>query len=162
MTLTTELAPRPYDGGAKNPRDLVTPEQFQVMVDDVVSFDKVTRPYAEAGVEQFLIFLKAWGDTMAEVGGDPRAWVKFAPSPAVDMVWHRSMMRTRTFAAVCDRVAGRFMHHLPIMDQDIRSGQASERGLAAMRATGYQVDLEWWMDGETCCPENCAQPPHTA
>ncbi|QXJ24613.1 hypothetical protein AGRA3207_005972 [Actinomadura graeca] len=63
---------------------------------------------------------------------------------------------------VCDRVAGRYMHHLPIMDEDIRSGQASERGLAAMRATGYRVDLEWWTDGESCCPENCAQPPHTA
>ncbi|TDC70172.1 hypothetical protein E1200_06165 [Actinomadura sp. GC306] len=158
MTITTDQATTV----AKDPRELVTPEQFRVMVDDVVTFDKVTRPYAEAGVAQFLVFMKAWGDTMAEAGGDPRVWVKFAPSPAVDKIWHRSMMRTRTFAEVCDQVAGRFMHHLPIMDEDIRSGQASERGLAAMHATGYRVDLEWWLDGESCCPENCAQPPMTA
>jgi len=147
---------------ALDPRELVTPEQFGAMVDDVVSFDKVTRAYAERGVEQFLIFMKAWGDAMAEVDGDSRVWVKFAPSPAVDKIWHRSMMRTRNFAVVCERVAGRFMHHMPIMDEDIRSGAATERGLAAMRATGYRVDMEWWTDGESCCPENCAQPPHTA
>jgi hypothetical protein len=157
MTLVSDLAV-----ATKDPRGLVTAELFDQMVNDVVTFDKVTRPYAERGVEQFLVFMKAWGDTMTEVGGDARAWVKFAPSPAVDKIWHRSMMRTRTFAAVCDMVAGRFMHHLPIMDEDIRSGQASERGLAAMRATGYRVDLEWWMDGESCCPENCAQPPMNA
>lgn len=155
MTITTEQTT------TKEPRDLVTPEMFQLMVDDVVTFDKVTRSYAERGVEQFLVFMKAWGDTMAEVGGAPAKWVKFPPSPAVDKIWHRSMMRTRAFAAVCDRVAGRYMHHLPIMDEDIRSGAASERAIAAMRATGYRVDLEWWMDGESCCPENCAQPPMT-
>lgn len=82
-----------------------------------------------------------------------------APDLAVDKIWHRSMMRTRTFAQVCDMVAGRFMHHLPIMDEDIRSGQASERGLAAMRATGYRVDL--WT-ASPACPENCAQPPMNA
>jgi hypothetical protein len=145
----------------RHPRDLVTPEMFRLMVDDLVEFDKLTRPYAERGVEQFLVFMKAWGDAIAAVDGDPSQWVKFAPSPAVDKVWHRSMMRTRNFAAVCDMVAGRFMHHVPIMDEDIRSGAASERGLAAMRATGYRVDLEWWLDGESCCPENCAQPPLT-
>lgn len=158
MTITNDQAAV----AAKDPRELVTSEQFQVMVDDVVTFDKVTRSYAEAGVAQFLVFMKAWGDTMNEVGGDPRAWVTFAPSPAVNKIWHRCMMRTRTFVQVCDRVTGRYMHHLPIMDEDIRSGQASERGLAAMRATGYRLDLEWWLDGGSCCPENCAQPPMTA
>ncbi|MFD0856203.1 hypothetical protein ACFQ07_28450, partial [Actinomadura adrarensis] len=160
MTVTIEPAAQAATA-PKDPRELVTAEMFQAMVEDVVVFDKVTRVYAEAGVEQFLVFLKAWGDTMREVGGDPRAWVKFAPSPAVDKIWHRSMMRTRNFEAVCDMVAGRYMHHLPIMDEDIRSGAASERGLAAMRATGYRLDLEWWLDGESCCPENCAQPPRT-
>ncbi|XRQ08984.1 hypothetical protein ACN3XK_72975, partial [Actinomadura welshii] len=89
MTITTERAAT----AAKDPRELVTPEQFRVMVDDVVTFDKVTRPYAEAGVAQFLVFMKAWGDTMAEACGDPRVRVKFAPSPAVDKIWHRSMIR---------------------------------------------------------------------
>lgn len=152
MTITADRTAH----AVKDPRDLVTPEMFRLMVDDVVTFDKVTRPYAQRGVEQFLVFMKAWGDTMAEVGGDPRAWVKFAPSPAVDKIWHRSMMRTRTFAAVCAMVAGRYLHHVPIMDEDIRTGQASERAIAAMRATGFRVDLEWWVDGESCCPENCA------
>jgi hypothetical protein len=145
---------------AKDPRTLVTPEMFRTMVDDVVEFDKVTRAYAEQGVAQFLVFMKAWGEAMRECGGDPDKWAKFAPSPAVDKIWHRSMMRTRTFAAVCDMVAGRFMHHVPIMDEDIRSGAASERAITAMRATGYRVGLEWWTDGESCCPENCATPPY--
>ncbi|GAA2628480.1 hypothetical protein SMC26_29365 [Actinomadura fulvescens] len=153
MTLAAEVEVRGALG--KDPRELVTPEQFKQMTDDVVEFDKVTRPYAEAGVAQFLVFLKAWGDTMAEVGGDPRAWLKFAPSPAVDKIWHRSMMRTRMFAEVCDTIAGRYMHHLPIMDADIQSGMATERGLSAMLDTGYRVDLEWWMEGRSCCPENC-------
>ncbi|GAA1828375.1 hypothetical protein [Actinomadura chokoriensis] len=54
MTLALDLAV-----AAKDPRGLVTPELFDQMVDDVVAFDKVTRPYAERGVEQFLVFMKA-------------------------------------------------------------------------------------------------------
>ncbi|QFG22351.1 hypothetical protein [Actinomadura sp. WMMB 499] len=158
MTVTIERT----DETVRDPRELDSLEMFELMVEDVVTFDKVTRPYAEQGVEQFLVFMKAWGDALRVVGGDPSRWVKFAPSPAVDKVWHRSMMRTRNFAAVCDRGAGRYMHHVPVMDEDVRSGAASERAISAMRATGYRVDLEWWTDGETCCPENCTTPPVTA
>ncbi|MGI5163835.1 hypothetical protein ACQEU3_05700 [Spirillospora sp. CA-253888] len=154
MTVTTDRL-----DVMRDPQSLVTPEMFRQMVQDVVEFDKVTRPYATAGVEQFLVFMKAWGDTMAAVEGDPSRWAKFCPSPAVDKVWHRSMMRTRLFAGVCEMVAGRFMHHVPIMDEDITSGKASRRAIDAMQTTGYRVDLEWWLDGESCCPENCATPP---
>ncbi|MFA1547755.1 hypothetical protein [Actinomadura chokoriensis] len=54
---------------------------------------------------------------------------------------------------MCALGAGRSKPHLP-------SGDAE--GVAAMHATGYRVDLEWWMDGESCCLENCAQPPMNA
>ncbi|MFI0449222.1 hypothetical protein [Actinomadura sp. 6N118] len=73
----------------------------------------------------------------------------------MDKIWHRPVMRTRMFANVCDKVTGRYMPQLPIMDTDIQSGMATERGLMAMLNTGYRVDLEWWTDARSCCPENC-------
>ncbi|TDD25594.1 hypothetical protein E1287_37160 [Actinomadura sp. KC06] len=62
------------------------------------------------------------------------------------------MEHTIEYAEFCDRVAGRFLHHVPIMIEDISSGAAMARTIPALHATGYQVDMEFWDTGESCCP----------
>ncbi|MFV2173047.1 hypothetical protein ACFHW2_24820 [Actinomadura sp. LOL_016] len=50
-----------------------------------------------------------------------------------------------------------FIHHLPVMDDDIRSGAALARTIPRLHRTGYFVDPEFW-DGEagtSCCPPEC-------
>lgn len=54
----------------------------------------------------------------------------------------------------CDRYARWYMHHPPVMDDDIRSDAALGRAIPLIEATGYLVDLEFRVDGESCCPEN--------
>lgn len=153
MTITSE---RPVQAaGAKDPRGLVSGETFALLVDDFMRYHPVTRSYAEAVMEQGLVFLKAHANTLRACEGDPSKWVRIAPSRPVDPAWHAFILRSKAYTEFCTQHAGRYMHHLPIMDEDIRSGAATGRAIELMKATGYQVNLEFWMDGESCCPENC-------
>ncbi|MEV5574799.1 hypothetical protein AB0L06_32590 [Spirillospora sp. NPDC052269] len=54
-------------------------------------------------------------------------------------------------------LAGSFIHHHPVMDDDIRSGAALARTIPHLHATGYFVDPEFWEGeaGSSCCPPEC-------
>ncbi|REE96957.1 hypothetical protein [Thermomonospora umbrina] len=150
-TPTTEAA------GGRDPRGLISPETFGLLVEDIMRYHPVTRPYAERMMGQALVFLIAHAKTLHDSEGDRSQWLRIAPSRAVDPAWHAFILRSKAYVEFCDRYAGRYMHHLPVMDDDIRSGAALERAVPLMEATGYQVDMEFWNDpgSESCCPENC-------
>ncbi|MGH4005353.1 MAG: hypothetical protein ACRDSO_14740, partial [Pseudonocardiaceae bacterium] len=56
-----------------------------------------------------------------------------APSALVDIGWHTFILYTREYASFCNRVAGRFVHHVPD-DAPTQPGSASasERTIAAI------------------------------
>ncbi|WP_329521326.1 hypothetical protein [Spirillospora sp. NBC_01491] len=78
--------------------------------------------------------------------------IRIVPDISVDPGWHAFIEHTIEYAEFCDRIAGRFLHHVPIMIEDISSGAAMARTIPALHATGYPVDMEFWDTGESCCP----------
>lgn len=128
-----------------DPCDLVSPETFDKLADFMVTRHRVTRAYAERVIEQTLVFLKAVAD-------NPN--IRLVPDVSVDPGWHAFIEHTVEYAEFCERVAGRFLHHVPIMIEDISSGAAMARTIPALHVTGYLVDMEFWSTGESCCPPN--------
>lgn len=89
-----------------------------------------------------------------------------APSQAVDIGWHAFILHTVDYAAFCEQVAGRFVHHVPTDEADEMSGEARairERTLAAIAAAGYTVDEELWPDLANCsqCHAGCTDSPNS-
>lgn len=85
--------------------------------------------------------------------------VHLSPSGPVDIGWHTFLLYTREYAAFCDSVAGRFLHHVPDDDpdtpsQDISSAAVRARTLAAIRTAGYVVDPGLWPVGSTKCSQD--------
>jgi len=157
MTLTTEPAVQT----AKDPRELVSSEVWELLVEDIRRHHHVTRRYAERMMGQALVFLKAQaGIVRARAEGRP--WVRIVPTVPVDPGWHAFMLRSQPYAEFCNREAGRYIHHEPFQDEAILSGDTLEVTIPHLHATGYEVDLEFW-DGERkpCCPPECAPPKDT-
>ncbi|WP_433230093.1 hypothetical protein ACQP2H_30745 [Micromonospora sp. CA-248260] len=142
---------------ALDPRTLVTPEVFGKLVDYFAADRHVTRSYAERAVEQFLIFLRAHADT---VGNEDFGMLlpdgsigRVVPTLPVDAVWHSVLQHTVPYAAACEQIAGSFVHHIPILTEGMMDGTAVTFTLAALHATCYRVDMEFWHgEAESCCP----------
>lgn len=130
-------------------RSLISKELYYGLTERVMKEEGHDRDYAERVIDQTLVFLVACAQ-------NPGA--KLAPSNATDPGWHAFILHTRAYAEFCHRVAGRFIHHLPIMNDDIRSGNALARTIEALCATGYPVDDELWPQSPTCmntCNHSC-------
>ncbi|MDR7302232.1 glycine-rich domain-containing protein [Haloactinomyces albus] len=89
-----------------------------------------------------------------------------SPSPMVDIGWHTFILYTREYAEFCQRIAGRFIHHVPDDESDTADRvSAHDEGrsptLVAIEHAGYAIDPELWplTDG-SCGPcheeGNCA------
>ncbi|SCL31630.1 hypothetical protein [Micromonospora inyonensis] len=148
---------------ASDPRTLVTPEVFSKLVDYFAADRHVTRAYAERAVEQFLVFLKAHADNV----GNPDFGMplpdgsigRVVPTLPVDAVWHSVLQHTVPYAAACEQIAGGFVHHIPILTEGMMDGTAVTFTLAALHATGYRVEMEFWAgEAESCCPPNPPMP----
>jgi hypothetical protein len=133
------------------------------MMDDQELFDRVAtalhlqdgldRALAGRALDQTIIFLHAAGQ---------HPGLGLSPSPLVDTAWDRFIHYTRAYAAVCDRVAGRFIHHTP---NDDPRGLPAHPGIkiltpaetaAFLRAQGYWLDEELWPDDNTITAKaNC-------
>lgn len=142
---------------ALDPRTLVTSEVFGKLVDYFAADRHVTRAYAERAVEQFCVFLKAHADNV----GNPDfgmslpdgSVARVVPTLPVDAVWHSVLQHTVPYAAACEQIAGGFVHHIPILTEGMMDGTAVTFTLAALHATGYRVDMEFWHgEAESCCP----------
>lgn len=79
---------------------------------------------------------------------------RLVPSELVDHGWHAFILHTREYAAFCEKIAGRFIHHVPMVPGE--GDQGSVSAVDAMRAAGIEVDADLW--GRTAdCNEKCHQ-----
>lgn len=152
------IAPERTAKAVKNPRELVTPDVFGLLVEDVMRYNHVTRTYAERLMGQALVFLKAHADLVKAAQQDPDGWIRIVPSVPVDEGWHAFLKRTKPYSEFGMDHAGTYLHHVPVVDADILSGAALERTVPILRATGYYVDMDFWEvgAGAGCCPPECS------
>jgi hypothetical protein len=93
------------------------------------------------------------------------------PSDLVDIGWHTFILYTIDYAAFCDRVAGRFIHHVPDDEPDSPGGTpptipTSLVGtVAAIHAAGFVLDADLWPRAADCsskctqCHAGCTDSP---
>ncbi|MFC4905776.1 glycine-rich domain-containing protein [Actinomadura gamaensis] len=154
MTTITEPVSDPaFDG----PDGLLPADLFARLVARISRDEEVSIDYAERVMSQTLGFLQA-------CALNPAAGL--SPSEAVDVGWHAFILHTREYAAYCQRLAGRFIHHRPSDDFDEAASRKSEAigaTVAAMRAAGIGVDPELWLPASRCsqCYAGCADDPRT-
>jgi hypothetical protein len=86
------------------PRELVSASMFDRLTRRVMVDHGTDQTAAEQVTDQALAFLQA-------CALDPAAGL--APSAGVDKGWHAFILHTADYAEFCQRVAGRFIHHLP-------------------------------------------------
>ncbi|KLL09981.1 MULTISPECIES: hypothetical protein [Protofrankia] len=134
---------------AMTARFLVRPDVFDRLVDRVAVEVAGGRDLAVRIVDQTLAFLAA----SARNPG-----VGLAPSRLVDIGWHVFVLDTREYAAFCDQVAGRFIHHVPndAANEPVRQMDVRARTLAAITDAGYAVDMDLWPPTGTGRCGSCA------
>ncbi|BFU44969.1 hypothetical protein KRMM14A1004_32060 [Krasilnikovia sp. MM14-A1004] len=86
------------------------------------------------------------------------------PSDLVDIGWHTFILYTREYAEFCERVAGRFIHHVPddVQPDNERDRPTLADSVEAIRAAGYQIDPQLWsIDSAECtqCHAGCHDSP---
>ncbi|MGC7102740.1 glycine-rich domain-containing protein [Amycolatopsis lurida] len=134
-------------------RKLVSCELFDRLASRIVADERLPPGLAERIVDQALAFLAA----CARNTGAP-----LAPSELVDLGWHTFILHTRDYADFCDRIAGRFLHHVPAEVSDPEaSGESAHatlvRTVAAIERAGYAVDPALWPAISGKCNVNCSQ-----
>lgn len=87
------------------------------------------------------------------------------PSRLVDYGWHAFILHTVDYALFCERVVGRFVHHVPTGDREESAAEALEtrqRTLDAISAAGFSIDLDLWPDMAECtqCHAGCSDSPN--
>jgi hypothetical protein len=112
---------------------------------------------AERIMDQALAFLKA-------CALNPGAGL--APSAEIDKGWHAFILHTADYAEFCQRIAGRFIHHLPTgPDIEEDDGATIHATIAAMQAAGIPVDITLWPVSADCtsdchqCHAGCHDSP---
>jgi len=140
-------------------RSLVSWDLFDRLVHRIVTDDKLERDMAERIIDQALAFLSACATNTGAA---------LAPSELVDIGWHVFLLHTRDYAAFCDRIAGRFLHHVPTGPDDPAAGGESARDtllrtVAAIEAAGFVIDADLWprSTAVTCtgCHNGCHNDP---
>ena len=134
-----------------------------LLTDRLVARIAAEHPELDAGVparilDQTLAFLETCATATKPVG----------PSKLVDIGWHTFILYTHEYAEFCDRIAGRFIHHVPdgapTGDEWPTVPRADLAATAAvMRREGFRVDAELWsMTAEvdcTQCHAGCTDSP---
>jgi hypothetical protein len=140
-------------------RSLVSPELFRRLTDRIVDSERLECDLAERIMDQALAFLLACAVNV----GAP-----LAPSELVDIGWHTFLLDTQEYAAFCDRVAGRFVHHVPTDNHrtDESPSDVLARTVTAMRTLGLQLDDALWpctaLGSCTGCHNGCHDDPPPA
>jgi hypothetical protein len=157
LPLEEHMSPATTDSPLADPLDLISPRMFTRLTYRITADDGVDFRTAERIVEQTLAFLVACAH-------NPGAGL--APSADVDKGWHVFILHTADYAEFCDRVAGRFIHHLPAEPgEEDDGGAALMATVAAMRAAGLHVDADLWYAAPDCtsdchqCHAGCHDSP---
>jgi hypothetical protein len=91
---------------------------------------------------------------------------QFRPSRQVDLGWHQFILNTHDYAEFCDRVAGRFIHHVPdefAPPERRATTDVLAPTVEAIKAAGLPFHPELWATGEGSCSQchagctNCGQ-----
>ncbi|MCW2765805.1 MAG: hypothetical protein JWO11_1764 [Nocardioides sp.] len=150
MSITAGLNTRTWTDA--DVRALVPAPLFTRLTGRVAREELVSTEQAERIMTQALAFLQACALNPGTA---------LSPSPQVDIGWHAFVLYTRDYAEFCQRVAGRFVHHVPDDDpaEPRRSGpDAIAATVAALRLVGLPVDEDLWqVTGVKCsqCHEGC-------
>jgi hypothetical protein len=168
------LTAGPFQGAScgKAGRSLVDPELFARLSSRIVTDYGMRRLAAERIMDQTLAFLGTCAVSTALL----------SPSAIVDIGWHTFILHTRDYREFCDRVAGRFIEHVPTDDTNGRCQQcngcqdepppsgdgkahtsalnASCTALAVAEA-GFVVDDLLWASTGQCsqCKDGCHNDP---
>jgi hypothetical protein len=124
---------------------LISEDLFTRLVNRIAKEQDMPREFAARIMDQALAFLRACGE-------DHRA--PLGPSELVDIGWYTFILYTREYAQFCDRVAGRFIHHVPNDDGE-GEGDDPEKVItcttAAIRSLGFAVDDDLWLTLHVKC-----------
>lgn len=130
-------------------RTLLHEDDFLVLTARIAAaHPRLDPPTAARIADQTLAFLAACAVATEPIG----------PSDLVDIGWHAFLLDTAGYAAFCERVAGRFIHHVP----DASSPAPGERvplrrAVTAITVAGYQVDPDLWGDVDGPDRARCTQ-----
>ncbi|XXZ50346.1 hypothetical protein AAGT00_19330 [Streptomyces cavourensis] len=89
------------------------------------------------------------------------ATAPMVPSDDVDLGLHALILHTKEYAALCERYAGRFLHHNPAPGGGARAPEKVASSARAMKAAGFMVfDELWTVDGTNLaqCDSDCGRP----
>ncbi|SDY42863.1 hypothetical protein SAMN05421504_105526 [Amycolatopsis xylanica] len=127
-------------------RTLIAQNLFTRLADRITTEHGVTPELAERIMDQALAFLRVCANDQ----GEP-----FSPSPQVDIGWHTFILDTQEYAAFCQRVAGRFIHHVPNDRGTPRAkpepGGEMARAMHAISSAGFAVDPDLWLTRAANC-----------
>lgn len=170
--LMTAMSPSPVKSSAGNsaatpvtapgimvPRDLISARLFDKLTFRVMTDHDMAHDTAERVVTQSLAFLVA-----CALNPDGH----LSPSKAVDTGCHAFILHTADYAAFCDRVAGRFIHHHPTGPDESEHQQTMAATTDAMRSAGLHVDAALWNLAPDCtsdchqCHAGCHDSPGRA
>jgi hypothetical protein len=101
---TTQLEAIPATTG----RSLVDPKLFDRLSARVAIESGTDRAKADRIMDQALAFLATCAVST----------VPLSPSKTVDIGWHVFLVYTQDYSEFCQRIAGRFIHHVPTDEQD--------------------------------------------
>ncbi|WP_051820646.1 MULTISPECIES: glycine-rich domain-containing protein [Streptomyces] len=151
MTIALE---RPV--GTTLPGTLVDPEVHERLA------VRITKDHPEIDVPTARRIVSQTAAFLAAGAREPGQFL--VPSALVDIGWHTWILHTVDYSEFCQRVAGRFIHHVPTDNEPVPGGPAAarERTLAAIRAAGYTIDPDLWMraDGDCSqCHQGCTDSP---
>ncbi|MFB7951439.1 glycine-rich domain-containing protein [Streptomyces sp. NPDC056045] len=132
-------------------REVVGEELFESLAYFVAVHNGQTPERAEQIADQAVAFLV----TVAT------ATVPMVPSDDVDMGLHALILHTKEYAELCEKHAGRFLHHNPRPGGGPRDPKLVAASAQAMKASGFMVfDDLWTVDGENLaqCDSDCGRP----
>ncbi|TXS41744.1 hypothetical protein EAO75_43380 [Streptomyces sp. uw30] len=123
---------------------------------------RVTTDHAEISNQTAQRIIGQAAAFIAASGKEPGR--NLVPSELVDYGWHAFILHTVDYAAFCERVAGRFVHHVPTDEEEQTPSSAAtarERTVAAIAVAGYTVDTELWNSAADCnqCHAGCHDSP---
>jgi len=142
MTVTTDRA-----APAADPHTLVPADVFARVSARTAAEHSMPADLADRSLVQALTMLHAIGTHPGTVIHPPRV---------VDVSWHMLMLHTVDYHALCERLAGHYLHHTPA--DGAADGGANVRASAQrLRDLGYVLDEELWaMIAATNCENACS------
>lgn len=126
----------------KRGKDLLPESTFTRLVERIMCDERMEEDLAERVMDQALAFLATSAASDEQL----------APSPTVDIGWHTFLLYTREYSEFCDRVAGRFLHHVPADAEApaLSAVELNERTVEAIQDAGYRLDAPLWAGVGPC------------